>query len=89
MARKLKRPSEKNMQVRLLNTVPICARKEAKSLLRKTMPSATISDEINDLTLRMRWTHAALYMDAATLDDVREAVTTLDDTVRMRAARPR
>ena len=39
----------------------------------------------HDLTLRIRWNHAkALYRDpAATLDDVREAVTTMDDTERI------
>ena len=37
------------------------------------------------LTLKMRWIYAmALYMDAsATLDDLREAVTTLEDTERI------
>ena len=36
-------------------------------------------------TLRMRWIYAsALYMDAsATLDDLREAVTTLEDSKRI------
>ena len=39
----------------------------------------------NDLTLRMRKVYAeALYQDpAATLDDLREAVTTLEDTERI------
>ena len=41
--------------------------------------------EDNDLTLRMRWYYAlALYEDTrATLDDLREAVTTLEDTERI------
>ena len=59
--------------------------KEAKSLLRKTMPAARrVLGEDHDLTLRMRWTHAeAIYMDAdATLDDVREAVTSLEELER-------
>ena len=38
----------------------------------------------HDYTLRMRWSHAmALYLDdGATLDNLREAVTTLEDTER-------
>ena len=38
----------------------------------------------NDLTLRMRWTYADVrYQDpGATLDDLREAVTTLEDAER-------
>ena len=58
---------------------------EAKSLLRKTMPVARrVLGESHDLTLRMRWSYAAaLYEDnGATLDDLREAVTTLEDTER-------
>ena len=41
--------------------------------------------ENNELTLRMRWLSAeALYEDPdATLDDLREAVTTLEDTARI------
>ena len=56
--------------------------KEAKALFRKTMPVARrVLGESNELTLKMRWYYArALYMDAgATLDDLREAVTTLGD----------
>ena len=55
---------------------------EAKSLLRKTMPVARrVLGESNDVTLRMRWNYAdVLYQDpGATLDDLREAVTTLED----------
>ena len=55
---------------------------EAKTLLRKTMPVARrVLSESNDTTLRMRWVYAkALYLDpAATLDDIREAVTTLEE----------
>ena len=59
---------------------------EAKSLLRKTMPVAqrTLGDS-NSSTLRTRWTYAdALYADPrATLDDLRESVTTLEDLERI------
>jgi len=60
--------------------------KEAKSLLRKLMPVARrVLGESNDLTLRMRLMYAvALYEDpAATLDGLREAVTTLEDADRI------
>ncbi len=59
---------------------------EAKSLMRKTMPIARrVLGESHHLTLRIRWHYAAaLYEDTgATLDDVREAVTTLTETVRI------
>ena len=60
--------------------------KEAKSLLRKTMPVArrVLGDNAED-TLKIRWIYAqTLCLDAgATLDDLREAVTTLEDTVRI------
>ena len=55
---------------------------EAKSLLRKTIPVARrVLGGKDRLTLKMRWTYAqSLYLDAgATLDDLREAVTTLED----------
>jgi len=55
---------------------------EVKTLMRKTMPVARRALGANNkLTLTMRWAYArALYMDpAATLDDLREAVTTLED----------
>ena len=58
---------------------------EAKALLRKTVPVARrIHGENNERTLRLRLHYAtALYADpAATLDDLREAVTTLEDTTR-------
>ena len=58
---------------------------EAKSLFRKTMPVARrVLGENNDLTLKMRWLYPiALYKDtSATLDDLREAVATLEDTER-------
>ena len=59
---------------------------EARSVLRKTIPVAQrILGESSDLTLRMRWIYArALYNDpGAMLDDLREAVTTLEETERI------
>ncbi len=58
---------------------------EAKSLLRKLLPVARrVLGESNDLTLKMRWVYASsLYLDAtATLDDLREAVETTEETAR-------
>ena len=58
---------------------------EAKALFRNTMPVARrVLGDSKDTTLKMRWNYAsALYDDpAATLDDLREAVTTLEDTER-------
>ena len=58
---------------------------EAKSLLRKTIPVARrILGDGDSLTLKMRWVYAqSLYRDDdATLDDLREAVSTLEDTER-------
>jgi hypothetical protein len=55
---------------------------EARSLLRKTMPVARrVLGQNHDLVLMMRWAYArALSEDpAATLDDISEAVTTLED----------
>ena len=59
---------------------------EAKSLLLKTMPVARRVLGKNDrLTLKMRACYGqSLYMDAdATLDDLREALTTLEDSERI------
>ena len=59
---------------------------EGKALLRKIMPVARrVLGESNATTLRMRRNYArALYEDpAATLDDLREAVTTLEDVERI------
>ena len=59
---------------------------EARSLLRKTIPVARrVLGEGDRLTLKMRMIYAkALYKDdAATLDDLREAVTTLVETERI------
>ena len=58
---------------------------ESKSLLRKTMPVARrVLSENQELTLRMRWIYAKVLRDdeGATRDDLREAVTTLEDTAR-------
>ena len=58
---------------------------EAKSLLRTKMPVARrVCGDNNDNTLRMRLIYAmSLYENNdATLDDLREAVTTLEDTER-------
>ena len=59
---------------------------EAKSLMRKTMPVARrVFGESSETALRMRWVYAAvLYNDpGATLDDLREAATTLEDAERI------
>ena len=59
---------------------------EAKSLLRKSVPVARrVLGNNNALTLRMRWIYAQSLCraDGATLDDVREAVTTLEDAGRI------
>ena len=60
--------------------------KEVKALLRRKMPVAQrVIGESNEITLKMRWIYAeALYEDpAGTLDDLREAATTLEDTERI------
>ena len=60
---------------------------EAKSLLSRTLPVARrVLREGFDLTLRIRKIYAVtLYKDAgATLDELRESVTTLEDTERIR-----
>jgi tetratricopeptide (TPR) repeat protein len=59
---------------------------EAKALLRKMLPVARrVLGENNEITLKTRLCYAvALYKDpAATLDELREAVTTLEDTARI------
>jgi tetratricopeptide (TPR) repeat protein len=59
--------------------------KEAKALMRKTLPVARgVLGESNITTLRLMWNYASsLYLDSgATLDDLREAVTTLEGTER-------
>ena len=58
---------------------------EAKSVLRKATPVARrVLGEHHEFTLKMRWVYAqAIYHDTgATLDDLREAVTTLAETER-------
>ena len=59
---------------------------EAKTLLRKTIPVARRNfGDSSDLTLQLRANYAAaLYMDdGATLDDIREAVSTLEEIERI------
>ena len=59
--------------------------KETKSLLRKTMPVARrVLGETSDITLKMRKIYAQSLCqdDSATLDELREAVTTLEETER-------
>jgi len=59
---------------------------EVKALMRKTIPVARrVLENSGTLTLMLRTNYArALYMDdGATLDDLREAVTTLEDTARI------
>ena len=59
---------------------------EARSLMRKTIPVARrVLGESNELSIKLRWSYTeALYLDAgATLDDLREAVTTLEDAERI------
>ena len=57
---------------------------EAKSLLRKTIPVAQRVRGQSEVTFNLRWYYAdALYKDPAfTLDDLREAVTTLEEIQR-------
>ena len=59
---------------------------EVKSLLRRVMPAARRAfGETHELMLKMRLGYAmALYLDdGATLGDLRESVTTLEDTERI------
>ena len=58
---------------------------ETKSLLRKVIPMARrVLTDSHEITLKMRWTLAmALHDDpSSTLDDVREAVETLESVIR-------
>ena len=60
--------------------------KEAKTLLRKTTPVARrVLGESNDLTLKLRYIYAAAVCNDgdATLNDIREAVTTVEDAGRI------
>ena len=59
---------------------------EARLLIRKTIPVARrVLGPLHEYTLGMKWNYAkSLYTDAdATVDDVREAVTTLEETERI------
>ena len=59
---------------------------EARSVLRKVVPVARrVLGDNEESTLQMRWNYAkALYEDpGATFDDLREAVTTLEDAERI------
>ena len=59
---------------------------EAKALARKILPVAgRVLGECNEFTLMVRMNYAlALYRDdGATLDDLREAVTTLEEDERI------
>ena len=65
--------------------IDIWHQEEARALMRKTIPAARrVLGDNNENTLRMRKVYArALYTDDdATLDDLREAVTTLEDLER-------
>ena len=58
---------------------------EARALLRKVMPMARrVLGESHVTTLRMRWIYAEILYtdDGATLDDLREAVASLEDLER-------
>ena len=58
---------------------------EAKVLLREVIPVARrVLGDSDDITLRMGWMYAAALAldDGATLDDLREAVASLEDTAR-------
>ena len=59
---------------------------EVKSLLRRTIPvTRRVLGDSDEITFSMRWIYGgALFRDAsATLDDLREAVTTLEDLARI------
>ena len=79
-----------NTHIEALNYTNVLLRlkrfEEAKSLLRKTMPVARrVLGESDDTMLRMRWNYAMVLFKApsATLDDLREAVTILEDSERI------
>ena len=58
---------------------------EAKTLLQKTLPVArSVLGEGNETTLRLMWNYGRTVNEdpAATLDDLREAVTTLEPAER-------
>ena len=69
----------------VLGLVELNRLEEGKSLMRKAVPVARrVLGESDDTTLRMRWVYTqTLYKDTgASLDDLREAVTTLEDVER-------
>ena len=70
----------------VLSLVALNKFKEAKSLLRKTIPVARrVLGESHELLIRLGSNYAgALFEDPnATLDDIREAVTSLEDAGRI------
>ena len=86
---KLKGGSDEDTLLAALNYVSSLAElkrfKEAKTLLRKTMPVARrVVGENHDLTLKMRGNYGGVLLQdpCATLDDLREAVTTFEETAR-------
>ena len=58
---------------------------EARSLVRKIMPVVQrVLGENDETTLRMRWYHArALDLKGATVNDLRESMTSFEGTLRM------
>ena len=75
---------EANNYAHCLLTLRKC--KEAKSLLRKTISvTRRARREGEENTLRLRWNYARALSedDGVTLDDLREAVTTFEDTGRI------
>ena len=71
-----------------MNLLDLRRFEEARSL-RKTLPVARrVLTDSNEITLKMRWSYAlSLYEDPdATLDDLNEAVTTLEDVDGLRGA---
>ena len=70
------------MEARRLRHVALQRRKEVKALLRRQIPVAQrVVGDNDELTLKMSWIYAhSLYRDeGAPLDDLREAVTALED----------
>ena len=67
-----------------LSLIDLQCFKEAKKVMRKTMPVARrVLGGGHDITLMMSSIYAgALYKDGATLDDLREAVTTSEEIQR-------
>ena len=69
----------------VLSLVALEHSKEVKSFLRRTLPVAQrVLGETNDTALKMRMMYAAALCNDtnATLDDIREAVTTFEETTR-------